>query len=105
MRSEHQKYVGILYAGIMLTRGGPKVLVFNCHFGDPETQALMPLMTSDLYLTCRACVEGTLKDYTPLFDKEQSTLSVVIVSDGYPGSYRKGFEITGTKQLLKITLF
>lgn len=95
LRKEGRKYVGVLYAGLMLTNDGPKVLEFNCRFGDPETQSIMPLMTSDLYEICKACVEGTLKDHTLKFDKHQTTLGVVIVSGGYPGPYRKGLEITG----------
>ncbi|XP_076451611.1 trifunctional purine biosynthetic protein adenosine-3-like isoform X2 [Babylonia areolata] len=95
MRSEGRKYVGVLYAGIMLTKDGPKVLEFNCRFGDPETQALMPLLMSDLYETCKACVEGKLKDHLPQFDTHQTTLGIVLVSGGYPGSYEKWKEITG----------
>ncbi|KAK7093982.1 trifunctional purine biosynthetic protein adenosine-3-like [Littorina saxatilis] len=95
LRNEGRKYVGVLYAGIMLTSDGPKVLEFNCRFGDPETQSLMPLLTSDLYETCKACVEGKLKDHPPHFDSHQTTLGIVLASGGYPGSYDKWKEITG----------
>lgn len=55
----------------------------------------MPLLSSDLYLTCKACVEGRLKEFLPEFDEHQTTLGVVLVSGGYPGSYKKDLEITG----------
>ncbi|XP_025083227.1 LOW QUALITY PROTEIN: trifunctional purine biosynthetic protein adenosine-3-like [Pomacea canaliculata] len=98
MKKEGRKYIGVLYAGIMLTREGPNVLEFNCRFGDPETQSLMPLLSSDLYLTCKACVEGRLKEFLPEFDEHQTTLGVVLVSGGYPGSYKKDLEITGISE-------
>ncbi|KAL8599687.1 hypothetical protein ACOMHN_064133 [Nucella lapillus] len=98
LRQEGRKYVGVLYAGIMLTSDGPKVLEFNCRFGDPETEVLMPMLTSDLYETCRACTNGTLKDHLPQFDTHQTTLGIVLVSGGYPGSYDKWKEITGVQE-------
>ena len=79
----------------MLTKDGPKTLEYNCRFGDPETQVLLPMLQSDLYATCLACVEGTLDAAMPRFHDDRSAVGVVLVSGGYPGSYKKGLEITG----------
>ncbi len=81
-------YVGVLYAGLMLTKGGPKVLEYNCRFGDPETQALMQLFDSenaDLAKTMQACAEGKLKDAMPKW-KNTYAVTVVMASEGYPTS-------------------
>ncbi len=87
-------YKGILYAGLMLTMNGPKVLEFNCRFGDPETQPLMMRLQSDLLETMLAVVEGKL-DQAKLKWDPRAALSVVATSKGYPGSYDKGVPITG----------
>lgn len=87
-------YVGVLYAGLMLTADGPKVLEFNCRFGDPETQALLPLLNDDLYLILDACVEGTLDDVGTRW-RRGACASVVLAAPGYPGDYPKGLPITG----------
>ncbi|CAE1178393.1 GART [Acanthosepion pharaonis] len=98
MKSEGMPYVGVLYAGLMITDDGPHVLEFNCRFGDPETQSILPLLKSDLFVVGKACVEGTLHDNMPEFDQESKVLGVVVVSGGYPGSYKKGIPITGLKE-------
>ncbi len=87
-------YRGVLYAGLMLTASGPRVLEFNCRFGDPETQPLMMRFQSDLLEVMLAVVEGTL-DKVDLKWDPRPCLSVVATSKGYPGSYPKGLEITG----------
>lgn len=95
MKKEGFPFVGVLYAGIMLTSSGPKVLEFNCRFGDPETQSILPLLESDLYEICLACVEGTLHQHLPQFTCDLYTSGVVLASGGYPGGYKKGLPISG----------
>ncbi len=90
-------YVGILYAGLMLTEQGPRVLEFNCRFGDPETQAILPLLESDLLDIFEACVDGRL-DQIDVRWRDLCTLTVVMASDGYPGEYTVGIEITGIEE-------
>lgn len=82
MASEGTAYVGVLYAGLMLTKEGPKALEYNCRFGDPETQALLPLLESDLAGIFEACCEGTLCD-TEIRWKEASSACIVVASEGY----------------------
>ncbi|XP_071955601.1 trifunctional purine biosynthetic protein adenosine-3-like isoform X2 [Antedon mediterranea] len=95
MRQEQRNYVGVLYAGIMMTSDGPKVLEFNCRLGDPETQVLMMMLKSDLYPIMKACVNGNLTPDLVSFHENQSAVAVVMASGGYPGSYKKGMEIKG----------
>jgi phosphoribosylamine--glycine ligase len=91
---EDIEYKGILYAGVMLTTNGPKVLEFNCRFGDPETQPLMMRLKSDLLEVMLAVTEGRLQDVTLQWDPRPA-LCVVASSQGYPGKYPTGFPITG----------
>jgi len=86
--------VGVLYAGLMLTPAGPRVLEFNCRFGDPETQAILPLLESDLLDVLEACVEGALDRVTVRW-RDAAAATVVAASEGYPGPYPKGREIAG----------
>lgn len=88
------EYRGILYAGLMITPNGPKVLEFNCRFGDPETQPLMMRLKSDLLEVMLAVVDGRL-DQVQLEWDSRPAFSVVATSKGYPGQYPKGLEITG----------
>jgi len=94
MRAEGTPYAGVLYAGLMLTDDGPKVLEFNCRFGDPETQVILPLLETDLLDVFLACAEGRL-DSTPIAWQNRSAATVVLTSGGYPGAYRKGLPISG----------
>ncbi|MYC30692.1 MAG: phosphoribosylamine--glycine ligase [Chloroflexi bacterium] len=87
-------YRGMLYAGLMFTRDGPKVLEFNCRFGDPEAQVILPLMESDPVEIMQACIDGTLAT-TPVNWSERPHVGVVMVSGGYPGAYETGREIFG----------
>ena len=87
-------YVGCLYGGLMLTKDGPKVLEFNCRFGDPETQAVIPRLRSDLAELLLACTEQNLHHYKPVW-ADEACVVVVLASGGYPGSYRKGVPIDG----------
>ena len=93
MAREGRPFRGCLYFGLMLTPNGPKVIEYNCRFGDPETQVVLPLMKSDLLTVMKACREGTLKSEDVRFSLG-SACCVVMASDGYPESYEKGFEIT-----------
>uniref|UniRef100_A0A3B3V4Z4 phosphoribosylamine--glycine ligase n=1 Tax=Poecilia latipinna TaxID=48699 RepID=A0A3B3V4Z4_9TELE len=99
MRQEGTPYMGVLYAGLMLTNQGPKVLEFNCRFGDPECQVLLPLLQSDLYDVIMNTVSGNLASNAPVWQQGSSAVTVVMASTGYPGSYQKGVEITGLTQL------
>jgi phosphoribosylamine--glycine ligase len=87
-------YVGILYAGLMLTSDGMRVLEFNCRFGDPETQVTLPLLESDLVDLMLACIHGQLDEVTPVW-RAGAAVTVVMASGGYPGSYAKGKAIHG----------
>ena len=87
-------YVGVLYAGLMLTADGPKVLEFNCRFGDPETQVVLPLLESDLTELFSACLQGRLAEIAPRWS-EAAAATVVMAAGGYPDAYAKGLEITG----------
>jgi phosphoribosylamine--glycine ligase len=91
-------YVGVLYAGLMLTEDGPKVLEFNCRFGDPETQVVLPLLETDLYELALACVQGRLQDVVVQW-RPQACATVVMAAEGYPGSYEKGRPITGVDEV------
>jgi phosphoribosylamine--glycine ligase len=87
-------YVGFIYAGLMLTASGPKVLEFNCRLGDPETQALLPTMESDLLALIVACVDGTAAGMEVAWS-DQHAVNIVLAAKGYPESPTAGDEITG----------
>lgn len=87
-------YRGVLYAGLMITDEGPKVIEFNARFGDPETQAILPLLETDLFEVMLATVEGRLDEISLLW-RPQAACGVAIASGGYPGRYQTGFTITG----------
>jgi len=97
MRREALDYHGVLYAGLMLTAGGPKVLEFNCRFGDPEVQPLLMRMRGDLLELMVATCEGRLDDLQIDWDT-RACCCVVLASGGYPGKYEKGLPITGIDQ-------
>jgi phosphoribosylamine--glycine ligase len=94
LNREGIEYKGVLYAGLMLTSNGPKVLEFNCRFGDPETQPLMMRLKSDLLEVMLAVAEGRL-DQVELKWDPRPALCVVATSKGYPGKYPTGFPISG----------
>lgn len=94
LRREDRPYVGVLYAGLMLTPTGPQVLEFNCRLGDPETEAILPLLQSDLATIFQACLSGTL-DQAEVQWRTGAAATVVASSEGYPGSYPTGREIVG----------
>jgi phosphoribosylamine--glycine ligase len=98
LAKDDKPYKGALYAGIMVTKDGPKVLEFNTRFGDPETQAILPRLKSDLVETMEKAIEGKLNGYNLQWDP-RACVSVVIASGGYPGDYKKGFEINGLESV------
>jgi len=93
MNAEGRSFRGCLYFGLMLTKDGPKVIEYNCRFGDPETQVVLPLLESDLYTVMRACRDGKLAETDVRF-ADGHACCVILASRGYPESYEKGFEIT-----------
>jgi phosphoribosylamine---glycine ligase len=94
MKKEGFPFKGILYAGLMLTKSGPKVLEFNVRMGDPEGQVIIPRLKSDFFELIEALCKGRLKEYKADWDK-RAAICVVLASGGYPGSYQKGNVITG----------
>jgi len=94
LASEGRPYIGVLFAGLMLTADGPKLLEYNCRMGDPETQVVLPLLESDLYLIMKACTEGKLAAADVAWST-QSAATVVMAAAGYPGTYKKGAPIAG----------
>ncbi|MDD5093444.1 MAG: phosphoribosylamine--glycine ligase [Dehalococcoidia bacterium] len=94
MAKEGHPYKGVLYAGLMITSKGPKVLEFNARFGDPETQVILPLLKSDLVDIMQAVIGGKL-DRTTIDWSDESCVGVVMASGGYPGNYKTGFPISG----------
>ncbi len=93
MNKEGRTFKGCLYFGLMLTENGPKVIEYNCRFGDPETQVVLPLLDSDLLTVMQATTNGTL-DKTEVKWKSGHACCLIMASKGYPESYEKGFEMT-----------
>ncbi|HEY8565535.1 MAG TPA: phosphoribosylamine--glycine ligase [Beijerinckiaceae bacterium] len=94
MRARHAPFVGILYAGLMLTRDGPKLIEYNTRFGDPEAEVLMPRLRSDLLDALVAARKGRLAEVTPVWSPE-TALTVILAAGGYPGTPRRGTTIRG----------
>ena len=92
MNAEGRSFKGCLYFGLMLTEKGPKVIEYNCRFGDPETQVVLPLLESDLLTVMKACTNGTLAETEVKF-KNGAAACVVMASKGYPQKYESGFEL------------
>ncbi|MBQ9910195.1 MAG: phosphoribosylamine--glycine ligase [Lachnospiraceae bacterium] len=99
MKEEGRPFKGCLYFGLMLTKDGPKVIEYNCRFGDPETQVVLPLLESDLLKLMLAVRDGRLSKLSAK-QKEGAAVCVIMASEGYPSSYEKGFEITIPEDLL-----
>jgi phosphoribosylamine--glycine ligase len=93
MKAEGREFRGCLYFGLMITKDGPKVIEYNCRFGDPETQVVLPLLESDLLTVMRAVTDGKLAECEVKF-RDAHACCVVLASEGYPLSYEKGYEIT-----------
>ena len=88
-------YRGVIYAGMIVTAEGPRVLEFNCRFGDPEAQVILPLLDSDLAELAMACIDGRLHEQKVTVAANRAALCVVAAAEGYPESYPKGMQITG----------
>ena len=97
MNAEGRTFQGCLYFGLMLTPNGPKVIEYNCRFGDPETQVVLPLLESDLLTVMQATTNGTLSDTEVRFSNG-SACCVILASDGYPQAYKKGLPLTMTEE-------
>ena len=104
MAKEGRPYQGCLYAGLMITEEGPKVVEFNARFGDPETQVILPLLRGDLVKIMQACVDGTL-DTAAVDWEDGAAVCVVMASGGYPKSYKKGYAIDGLKKAESLGTF
>ncbi len=94
---EDRPYRGVLYAGLIITKQGPKVIEFNCRFGDPETQVILPLMNCDIVPILLACSNGKIEKMT-IESHKKFTVCVIMASGGYPGKYEKGKEIVGLER-------
>ena len=101
LNEEGRKYIGCLYAGLMLTETGPKVVEFNCRFGDPETQAVLPIIEGDFLELLYSSATGKLNPDS-VINSGKCAVCVVTSSAGYPESYEKGYEITGIEEAGKI---
>jgi len=99
LRAQGCRYVGVLYAGLMLEADRFRVLEFNCRFGDPETQVILPLLETDLVEIMEACIDGQL-DQIRVQWRDQYAVCVVMASGGYPASYRKGLPIEGLEEAM-----
>ncbi len=99
MNAEGRTFKGCLYFGLMLTPKGPKVIEYNCRFGDPETQVVLPLLDSDLLTIMQAVTNETLSETEVVF-KDAHACCVIMASEGYPVSYEKGFAITIPEEVL-----
>jgi phosphoribosylamine--glycine ligase len=103
LKADGIDYLGFLYAGLMITPDGtPKVLEFNCRFGDPETQPIMARLKTDLVELCLAAIDGKLADKSIEWDP-RAALGVVMAAGGYPASYRKGDTISGLPKVIDVT--
>ena len=102
MSQEGRPFCGCLYFGLMLTAKGPRVIEYNCRFGDPETQVVLPLLRSDLLTVMQAVTNGTLEETDVSFD-EKHACCVIQASNGYPCAYRKGYPITMTEEAAAAT--
>lgn len=96
MNAEGRTFKGCLYFGLMITENGPKVIEYNCRFGDPETQVVLPLLESDLFEIMKSVAAGTLSETQVKFS-DKSACCIVMASDGYPVKYQSGFEISMPK--------
>lgn len=103
LANEGCSYHGALYAGLMITAEGPRVLEFNCRFGDPETQVILPLLKADLVEMMLACLDGSLNQVKARWSTEK-TVGVVLASKGYPYKYKTGYTIHGLENNIENTL-
>ncbi|XP_053872435.1 trifunctional purine biosynthetic protein adenosine-3-like [Malaclemys terrapin pileata] len=107
MRQEGTTYVGVLQTGLVRTKDDVKIINFDCHFGDPQCQVILPLLKNDFYEVIQATIDGKLCSCMPAWSENRTAVSVVMASEGYPGDYVKGMEVTGLLQAqeLGVTVF
>jgi phosphoribosylamine---glycine ligase len=103
LRRRGVRFVGVLYAGLVLTAAGPRVLEFNARFGDPETQVVLPRLRTDLGELLLACATGQLGSFGPLAWDDRACVTVVLASGGYPGPYERGRQIHGLEAAGRVT--
>jgi len=103
--SENIEFKGILYFGLMLTKAGPCVIEYNTRFGDPETQAVLPLLETDLSDVISSCLKGTLDKQIIKWDNSLNAACVVLASGGYPGEYGRGYAINGLENIKDALVF
>ena len=104
MNNEGRPFKGCLYFGLMITKDGPKVIEYNCRFGDPEAQVVLPLLKNDLLTVMKACSEEKLQEIDVTFE-DKSCCCVIMASDGYPEKYEKGYEISVPEDIEKDVYF
>ncbi|XP_067421683.1 trifunctional purine biosynthetic protein adenosine-3-like isoform X2 [Emydura macquarii macquarii] len=104
MRQEGTTYIGVLQTGLMCTKDDVKILNFNCHFGDPQCQVILPLLKNDFYEVIQATIDGKLSSCMPTWSENRIAVSVVMASKGYPRDYAKGMEVTGLIQARELGL-
>src|SRR5207245_1848351 len=97
MSAEGTPFKGVLFAGLMITKEGPKLIEFNARFGDPEAQAMLPRLESDLLSLMQQCARGNLSA-APIHLSDQTALTVVMAAKGYPGAVKKSTEIRGVEK-------
>jgi len=102
LQAEGRSFRGVLYAGLMITDSGPKVLEYNARFGDPETEVILPRVTSDLAAVLLAAARGGLEKFMPLDVKSEACVGVVLCAAGYPGNHEKGHPITGLAETARM---
>jgi len=102
LAAEGRRFVGVLYAGLMLTEEGPKVLEFNARFGDPETEVILPRIETDLAALLFACAQGQLEKHSPIEVKPEVCVAVVLCAAGYPGTHETGKPISGLAEAAQV---
>jgi phosphoribosylamine--glycine ligase len=102
LQAEGRTFRGVLYAGLMVTDSGPKVLEYNARFGDPETEVILPRVTSDMAAVLQAAARGGLEKFLPLEVKSEACVGVVLCAAGYPGNHEKGHPITGLAEAARL---
>ncbi|MBP3660994.1 MAG: phosphoribosylamine--glycine ligase, partial [Oscillospiraceae bacterium] len=102
MAAEGRPFQGCLYFGLMITKDGPKVIEYNCRFGDPETQVVLPLLESDLLTVMQSCTNGTLAETEVKF-ADKHACCVITASAGYPEAYKKGYPLVMTAEAAACT--
>ena len=102
LQAEGRAFRGVLYAGLMVTESGPKVLEYNARFGDPETEVILPRVTTDMAEVLMACANRGLERFLPLEVKNEACVGIVLCAAGYPGNHERGRPITGLNEAIRV---